>query len=81
MRPLPGKCLSALLCLSQDTQLAEGRLLKKYLKPDLLIIEDMGLKILPQKAARSSWNSRLHTDRGATDQLRVLANKGEALTA
>jgi DNA replication protein DnaC len=36
--------------LSQDTQLAEGQLLKKYLKPDLLIIDDMGLKILPQKS-------------------------------
>ena len=36
--------------LSQETQLGEGRLLKKYLKPDLLIIDDMGLKILPQKS-------------------------------
>src|ERR1700739_1669270 len=26
------------------------RLLNKYLKPDLLIIDDMGLKILPQKS-------------------------------
>ena len=31
--------------LSQESQLSEGRLLKKYLKPDLLIIDDMGLKI------------------------------------
>ena len=36
--------------LSQESQLSEGRLLKKYLKPDLLIIDDMGLKILPQKS-------------------------------
>jgi DNA replication protein DnaC len=41
--------------LTQETQVAESRLLNKYLKPDLLIIDDMGLKILPQKkAARSS---------------------------
>ena len=37
-----------LLC--QETQVAEGRLLTKYLKPDLLIIDDMGLKVLPQKS-------------------------------
>ena len=36
--------------LTQETQVAEGRLLKKYLKPDLLIIDDMGLKILPPKS-------------------------------
>src|ERR1700722_5766859 len=36
--------------LSQETQASEGRLLKKYLKPDLLIVDDMGLKILPQKS-------------------------------
>ena len=36
--------------LSQESQAGEGRLLKKYLKPDLLIIDDMGLKILPQKS-------------------------------
>src|SRR3981081_2395921 len=36
--------------LTQETQLSEGRLLKKYLKPDLLIIDDMGLKILPPKS-------------------------------
>jgi DNA replication protein DnaC len=36
--------------LSQDTQTGEGRLLSKYLKPDLLIIDDMGLKVLPQKS-------------------------------
>jgi DNA replication protein DnaC len=28
----------------------EARLLKKYLKPDLLVIDDMGLKILPAKS-------------------------------
>src|SRR5262249_2248017 len=27
-----------------------GRLLNKYLKPELLIIDDMGLKVLPQKS-------------------------------
>jgi DNA replication protein DnaC len=37
-----------LLC--QDTQAGEGRLLSKYLKPDLLIIDDMGLKVLQQKS-------------------------------
>jgi DNA replication protein DnaC len=36
--------------LTQETQIAESRLLNKYLKPDLLIIDDMGLKILPQKS-------------------------------
>jgi DNA replication protein DnaC len=36
--------------LSQDTQTGEARLLSKYLKPDLLIIDDMGLKVLPQKS-------------------------------
>jgi DNA replication protein DnaC len=35
--------------LAQDTQAGESRLLNKYLKPDLLIIDDMGLKILPAK--------------------------------
>ena len=35
--------------LAQETLAAEARLLKKYLKPDLLIIDDMGLKILPPK--------------------------------
>jgi DNA replication protein DnaC len=35
-----------LLC--QDTQAGEGWLLSKCLKPDLLIIDDMGLKALPQ---------------------------------
>jgi DNA replication protein DnaC len=33
--------------LAQETQAGEERLLNKYLKPDLLIIDDMGLKILP----------------------------------
>jgi DNA replication protein DnaC len=28
----------------------EARMLNKYLKPDLLIIDDMGLKVLPQKS-------------------------------
>jgi DNA replication protein DnaC len=36
--------------LTQETQLGESRLLNKYLKPDLLIIDDMGLKVLPQKS-------------------------------
>jgi DNA replication protein DnaC len=36
--------------LIQETQIAKSRLLNKYLKPDLLIIDDMGLKILPQKS-------------------------------
>jgi DNA replication protein DnaC len=36
--------------LSQETLAAEARLLNKYLKPDLLIIDDMGLKILPPKS-------------------------------
>jgi DNA replication protein DnaC len=35
--------------LTQETLAAEARLLNKYLKPDLLIIDDMGLKILPPK--------------------------------
>ena len=36
--------------LTQETLAGEARLLKKYLKPDLLIIDDMGLKILPAKS-------------------------------
>jgi DNA replication protein DnaC len=36
--------------LSQETQQGESRLLNKYLKPELLIIDDMGLKVLPQKS-------------------------------
>lgn len=36
--------------LLQETQAGESRLLNKYLKPDLLIIDDMGLKILPPKS-------------------------------
>jgi DNA replication protein DnaC len=35
--------------LGQETLAGEARLLNKYLKPDLLIIDDMGLKILPPK--------------------------------
>jgi DNA replication protein DnaC len=36
--------------LMEQTQLGESRLLAKYLKPELLIIDDMGLKILPPKS-------------------------------
>lgn len=36
--------------LEQDSQQSEARLLGKYLKPDLLIIDDMGLKVLPPKS-------------------------------
>jgi DNA replication protein DnaC len=36
--------------LAQETQAGETRLLNKYLKPDLFIIDDMGLKILPAKS-------------------------------
>ncbi len=36
--------------LELETQAAESRLFKRYLKPDLLIIDDMGLKILPAKS-------------------------------
>jgi DNA replication protein DnaC len=36
--------------LAQETQAGESRLLNKYLKPDLLIIDDMGLKVLPPKS-------------------------------
>ena len=35
--------------LMTDEALADGRLLRKYLKPDLLIIDDMGLKQLPSR--------------------------------
>jgi DNA replication protein DnaC len=34
----------------EASQASESRLLGKYLKPDLLIIDDMGLKILPPKS-------------------------------
>jgi len=36
--------------LTQETLSAEARVLNKYLKPDLLIIDDMGLKVLPPKS-------------------------------
>ena len=36
--------------LGAESQAAETRLLKRYLKPDLLIIDDMGLKVLPAKS-------------------------------
>jgi hypothetical protein len=36
--------------LTQESQASEGRLLNKYLKPDPLIIDHMGLKILPPKS-------------------------------
>ena len=36
--------------LDEQTQAGESRLLKKYIKPDLLIIDDMGLKVLPAKS-------------------------------
>jgi len=36
--------------LMDEEALASGRLLSKYLKPDLLIIDDMGLKQLPSRA-------------------------------
>lgn len=36
--------------LMDEEALASGRLLGKYLKPDLLIIDDMGLKQLPSRA-------------------------------
>jgi len=36
--------------LMDEEALASGRLLVKYLKPDLLIIDDMGLKQLPPRA-------------------------------
>ena len=35
---------------AEATQAGESRLLGKYLKPDLLLIDDMGLKILPPKS-------------------------------
>jgi len=36
--------------LMDEEAIADGRLLGKYLKPDLLIIDDMGLKQLPSRA-------------------------------
>jgi len=36
--------------LEEQTQVGETRLLARYLKPDLLIIDDMGLKVLPAKS-------------------------------
>ncbi|MEN7973883.1 MAG: IS21-like element helper ATPase IstB [Verrucomicrobiota bacterium] len=36
--------------LMDEEALASGKLLSKYLKPDLLIIDDMGLKQLPARA-------------------------------
>ena len=40
--------------LTQETLSAEARMLNKYLKPDLLIIDDMGLKVLPPKSGEIS---------------------------
>ena len=34
----------------EQTHAGESRLMAKYLKPDLLIIDDMGLKVLPAKS-------------------------------
>ena len=36
--------------LAEQSEVGVGRLLSRYLKPDLLIIDDMGLKILPPKS-------------------------------
>jgi DNA replication protein DnaC len=36
--------------LEEQTQSSESRLLARYLKPDLLIIDDMGLKVLPPRS-------------------------------
>jgi DNA replication protein DnaC len=36
--------------LTRETLSAEARMLNKYLKPDLLIIDDMRLKVLPQNS-------------------------------
>jgi DNA replication protein DnaC len=36
--------------LTQETLSAEARMLNKYLRPDLLIIDDMGFKVLPPKS-------------------------------
>jgi len=36
--------------LAEQTEADVGRMLARYLKPDLLIIDDMGLKVLPQKS-------------------------------
>lgn len=36
--------------LTQEIVAGEARLLNKYLKPDLLVIDDMGLKIPPAKS-------------------------------
>jgi DNA replication protein DnaC len=36
--------------LTQETLSAEARMLNKYLKPDLLVIDNMGLKVLPPKS-------------------------------
>jgi DNA replication protein DnaC len=36
--------------LRQDEALGEDQTMRKYLKPDLLIIDDMGLKILPTRS-------------------------------
>lgn len=36
--------------LEEPTQGSESRLMARYLKPDLLIVDDMGLKILPPRS-------------------------------
>jgi len=36
--------------LAEQTEAGVGRMLARYLKPDLLIIDDMGLKVLPPKS-------------------------------
>ena len=36
--------------LAEQTESGVGRMLARYLKPDLLIIDDMGLKVLPPKS-------------------------------
>src|SRR5207245_10288234 len=42
-------CDLVLTASTRPAEAGEGRLMTKYLKPDLLIIDDMGLKVLPAK--------------------------------
>ena len=47
---------SATSCTTRRSE-ATGKMLARYLKPDLLIIDDMGMKNLPRRAAKSCSRS------------------------
>jgi PAS domain S-box-containing protein len=49
LRRIPRPLAVGVASITQETKLGKSRLLDKYLRPNLLIIDDMGLNVLPQK--------------------------------